>query len=114
MSANDRCAVRRCRHPRSAHVPETVNYISIGGEARSFTAHGRCTQHGCTCNGFSMVNSLQPTRPCKRCGEEFLAEFGPGICPDCRGERAEEPMDAFDAFDHFARDLVAAAQEKSE
>lgn len=113
MSTNDRCAVRRCRHPRSAHVPETVNYISIGGFPASFEAHGACTQAGCTCKQFSMVNSLQPTRPCKRCGEEFLAEGNKRVCPDCYGERSGEPADVFTAFNRFARDYVAAAQEST-
>lgn len=83
MSAKDACAVRRCRHARDSHIPETVNYTSIDGRELSFVAHGRCTEPGCTCNGFSMVNSLQPTRPCTRCGEEFLAEPSKTLCPEC-------------------------------
>lgn len=114
MSANDRCAVRRCRHPRSAHVPQTVDYVSIGGDALSFVAHGRCTKPGCTCTHFSMVNSLQPTRPCKRCGEEFLAQGRARVCPECAGSRETDTEDVFAAFNRLSRDFVAAAQETSE
>lgn len=102
MSAADRCAVRRCRHTRDSHVPETVHYTAIGGFPASFEAHGLCTVSGCTCSGFTMMNSLQPTRPCRRCNEEFVPHGGERTCPDCCGERRNEPADAVTAFERAA------------
>lgn len=87
MSASDVCQVRRCRHTRAEHKAEIVNYIRQDGQPGSFEAHGACTAKGCTCTGFSMVNSLQATVPCRKCGEEFLPGGRHRLCPECRKTR---------------------------
>lgn len=97
MSATDQCQVRRCRHAREHHVAGVLHYTRTDGQPGSFDTWGACTVLGCTCTGFTMMNGLQPTRPCRKCGEEFVPGGGHRLCPDCRHPRMrEETMDALD------------------
>jgi hypothetical protein len=87
MSATDQCQVRRCRHARAEHKAETVHYTRQDGKPGSFVGYFACTVPGCTCEGFSMFNALQPTIPCRKCGEEFLPGGRHRLCPECRKTR---------------------------
>jgi hypothetical protein len=96
MSADDQCQVRRCRHTREQHERSTVHYTRQDGKPGLFEASGACTVPGCACSGFTMMNGLQPTRPCAKCGEEFLAVPKRRLCPDCREDRRTREPDVLD------------------